>query len=226
MSIYIDVPHAYFEMARAIFNVLNVEMKKWEEGSQVLNDEQKKNIQLSMVSTIIIQCYMTIEAFINEGLKDLWEKSRKFEKDMNELKPVGIVQIQNAKPRYHEFYKKYGRYDNFEHLTIKTNLSNLGERIKIICKTRKIPQIHESYKETWDFFKKMETLYRHFLIHIYPDNIKFNDLLNDIFSKKEIDKCFETVQIIISHFYSQNGDNPPEWLKDNTLYNFSGIDYL
>ena len=47
MSIYIDVPHAYFEMARAIFNVLNVEMKKWEEGSQVLNDEQKKNIQLS-----------------------------------------------------------------------------------------------------------------------------------------------------------------------------------
>ncbi len=57
MSISIDVPHAYFEMARAISNVLNVEMKKWEEEPTDVNEEQMANVQFSLVSTIIIQCY-------------------------------------------------------------------------------------------------------------------------------------------------------------------------
>ena len=212
MSISIDVPHTYFEMARAISNVLNVEMKKWDEKPPDVDEEQMANVQFSLVSTIIIQCYMTIEAFINEGLKDLWKKSRN--------------EIRNAAPRYPEFYNQYGHYDNFEDLKNEKDLRNLGDRIKIICKTREIAQIHEIDKETWDFFKRMEKEYRHFLIHIYPDNVKFRDLVIDILFKNELRIYFETVQNVISHFYSQQGNNPPEWLAKNTLFKFSGIDYL
>ncbi len=155
---------------------------------------------------------MTIEAFINEGLKDLWEKSRD--------------EIRNAKSSYDEFYQKYGHYDNFEDLRNEKDLRNLGDRIKIICKTTEITQIHESDKKTWDFFKRMEKEYRHFLIHIYPDSVKFRDLVRDILLNNELRIYFETVQNVISHFYNQQGNNPPKWLKDNTLYKFSGIEYL
>ena len=211
MSIYINVPCAYFEMARAISNVLIEEMKNWEENPPDVDEEQMANVQFSLVSTIIIQCYMTIEAFINEELKNLWENSRK---------------LKNGKSKQPEFYGKYGHYDNFEDLKNEKDLRNLGDRIKIICKTREISQIHESDKKTWKFFKKMEKVYRHYLIHIYPDNTKFHDLVNDILTKNELGKYFETVQKIISHFYNQQGDNPPEWLKDSTLYKFSGLDYF
>ena len=161
MSISIDVPRAYFEMARAIFNVLNVEMKKWEKDSHLLNDERKYNIRLSLGSTIIIQCYMTIEAFFNEELKNLWENSRKFENYMSQNKSGGIEEVQNAKPRFHDFHSKYGKYDDFEELKNKKNIKNLGKRIILICKTREFPLLHESDSETWEFFKKMEIHYRH-----------------------------------------------------------------
>ena len=201
MSIYIDVPCAYLEMARAISNVLIEEMKNWEENPPDVDEEQMANVQFSLVSTIIIQCYMTIEAFINEELK-------------------------NGKSKYPEFYGKYGHYDNFEGLSINTDLSNLGDRINIIFKTNNIEPIHESDNKTWIFFKRMEKIYRHYLIHIHPDNTKFHDLVKEILLKNELDKYFETVQNIISHFYNQQGENPPRWLEKNTLYKFSGIDYL
>ena len=211
MSIYIDVPHAYFEMARAIFNVLNVEMKRWEAEPPDVKKEKMANILFSLISTIIIQCYMTIEAFINEELKELWNESRILE---------------NGKSKYPEFYEKYGRYANSEGLSMNTDLSNLGDRINIICKTNNIEPIHKSNNKTWLFFKRMEKVYRHYLIHIYPNNAKFNELINEILLKNELGKYFNTVNNIISHFYIQKDSNPPEWLKDNTLYNFSGIDYL
>lgn len=137
----------------------------------------------------------------------------------------GVQEAQNSKSLYQDFYNKYGYYDNFEDLRF-TKLKDLGERIKIICKTLEISPIHESDEMTWTFFKRMEKEYRHYLIHIYPENEKFYDLVNDIIRKNELEKYFETVQIIISHFYNQNGENPPEWLENSTLYNFSGIDYL
>ena len=225
MSIYIDVPRAYFEMARAISNVLNVEMSKWKKELPDVNGEQMANIQFSLVSTIIIQCYMTIEAFTNEGLKKLWDESRKREGEFNKIKNSGVQEAQNAKSLYQDFYDKYGYYENFEDLRF-TKLKDLGERIKIICKTLEISQIHESDEMTWTFFKRIEKEYRHYLIHIYPENEKFYNLVNDIIRKNELGKYFNTVNNIISHFYIQKDSNPPEWLKDNTLYNFSGIDYL
>lgn len=226
MSIYIDVPCAYLEMARAISNVLIEEMKNWEENPPDVDEEQMANVQFSLVSTIIIQCYMTIEAFINEELKNLWENSRNLDNETNKIKSSGIVEVQNTKSIYHEFYKKYGHHNNFKDLRKEKDLKNLGDRIKIICRTREIPQVHDSDKEIWDFFKKMEKIYRHYLIHIYPDNNKFYELVKEILLKNELDKYFETVQNIISHFYNQQDENPPEWLKKNTLYKFSGIDYL
>lgn len=226
MSINIDVPHAYFETARAISNVLNIEMKKWKEVPTGVDEEQMANVQFSLISTIIIQCYMTIEAFINEGLKDLWVKSRDFHNEINKIKSSGIIEVRNAKSRYDEFYQKYGHYGNFEDLRNEKDLRNLGDRIKIICKTREIAQIHESDKETWDFFKRMEKEYRHFLIHIYPDNVKIRNLVIDILLKNELGIYFKTVQNLISHFYNQQANNPPDWLAKNTLFNFSGINYL
>ncbi|MCH7820227.1 MAG: hypothetical protein IIB40_11860 [Candidatus Marinimicrobia bacterium] len=71
MALNIDVPRAYLEMARAISDVLNAEMEKWSDDPPDEDDERMANIQFSLVSTIIIQCYMTIEAFVNEGLYDL-----------------------------------------------------------------------------------------------------------------------------------------------------------
>ena len=211
MSIHINVLRAYFEMARAISDVLTVEMKKGDDKPPDVNEKQMANIQFSLVSTIIIQCYMTIESTINNNLKDLWKESHKRE---------------NGKSIYHEFYEKYGCYENFEDLKNEKALRNLGDRIKIICKTREIPQLHESDKETWEFFKKIEKVYRHYLIHIYPDNTKFHDLVNDILTKNELGDYLKTVQKIISHFYTQEKLDQMEWLDKNTLYKFSGIEYL
>lgn len=226
MSINIDVPRAYLEMARAIYHVLNVEMKKWKDAPPDVGEEQMANVQFSLVSTIIIQCYMTIEAFINEELKDLWKESRKREDEIKKIKSSGIVEVRNAKSNYHEFYKKYGICDNFEDLKKEKNIRKLGQRINLICKTREILLIHESDKETWGLFKRMEKEYRHFLIHIYPEKNKFHDLVSDIFVKNELEIYFKTVQKVISHFYDTQNSSAQKWLNESTLFKFSGIDYL
>ena len=75
-------------------------------GPGDVKKEKMANILFSLISTIIIQCYMTIEAFINEELKELWNESRILE---------------NGKSKYPEFYEKYGRYANFEGLSMNTD---------------------------------------------------------------------------------------------------------
>lgn len=226
MALNIDVPRAYLEMARAISDVLNAEMEKWSDDPPDEDDERMANIQFSLVSTIIIQCYMTIEAFVNEGLYDLWNKSREYEKDQSHIETNGTTNVLNVKSRYHQFYTKYGHYDNFEELKKESELRNLGDRINIICDTRDIDKICDSDSKTWTLFRKMEKEYRHFLIHIHPENQKFHDLVNDILINNEIRIYFETVQNVISHFYNQNDNTPPEWLTESELFNFSGINYL
>jgi len=226
MSINIDVPRAYLEMARAIYDVLNVEMKKWKDASPDVDEEQMANVLFSLVSTIIIHCYMTIEAFINEVLKDLWKESRKLEDELKKIKSNGIVEVRNAKSKYHEFFIKYGICDNFEDLYKEKHLRELGEKINLICKTRGIVPIHKSDQKTWILFKRMEKEYRHFLIHIHPGKNKFHGLVNDILVKNELEIYFKTVQKVISPFYDPQNSSDKKWLSESTLFKFSGIDYL
>lgn len=218
----LDIPHNYLEMARSVFTGIHEpkEIKKQEDENT--KGKKQAGILFAMTSATVIYSYMAIESFINYWLYKIWEDSRYFHDKIEE--------INKAKPklksvaRFDDLYIKYGKEDNFEQLK-NTDIGDLKKRINVVCEQLEIPPIHRKNKKLWNSFNELLSDARHFLIHPFPDPIKFQSFMQKLLMETEAGKYSETASGIIKHFYIEKKEEPPDWIAQNTVFEIIGFGY-
>ena len=180
-----------------------------------------EKIRSAVISVTVIYSYLAIEAFVNYHLYDIWKASIKshnaFEKNPQLYK--------THKPLYDEFYKKYGHYRKFEKLK-DTQLGDLGTRIKEICNSFKIRKISDSNNKLWNEFKELQKEMRNFLIHPFPNPIKFQNTMKTLLYEKNTKNYVQIAQDIIKHFFTEKGQALPEWVEKNKLFRIKCFEYI
>jgi hypothetical protein len=212
-------------MARAIYTgIYHLDRKALDEPLTDSDVDPVTGIIFAATSATIIYSYLAVEAFVNYLLFQIWQISPKVH--------AKIAAIRRENPElgknlfgYDRFYQKYGHCREFESLK-STDLRDLGERIKIICKTYNIPQVHEADPQLWQSFKDLLEKARHFLIHPFPDPSKFQDTMKTILWDTGTGEYAQIAQRIIAHIYRERGLKTPAWLEKNTLFTIKGFDYI
>jgi hypothetical protein len=217
-NINIRVTQCYLEMARSVLTKIDYPENK--SLDQILAENGSVpyyNMIFAIYSMTIIFSYLAIEAYANYQLHKIWEVCRKTQKTFEE--------IEKKEPKLSRFCQKYAKYDQFENLK-KSNLKNLGERIKTICEIHSFKKIHNINPKLWQDFKDLHEKARHFLIHPLPDPAKFNDMINTKLQNINLGKYVQIAQEIIKHFYKEARLDLPEWIERNKLFAISGFEYL
>lgn len=214
-EIKIKLSQIYLEMARG-FLYSNVRSKPLDE----LIDDNKfaddnSTFIFGIASAISLYSYMAIEAFVNYGLYELWNHS-KFSKQkidaLNKLYPK-----LNAVPIYKDFSDKYDKMEDFSDIR-KTNLRELKERIKELCKEFNYPQIHETKPQLWNDFTVLLEQTRHFLVHPNPEEKEFHKYSKSLTQDmKMIIKFPNIASEIIAHFFESGKKGIPDYLTSNKI---------
>lgn len=225
-KINLRLTQLYLEMARAVFTEIHHPGIKTQE--EIMAEEELDPIAgtiFSVTTVTIIYSYLALEAFSNYHLYQIWEHSRMAHKAMEDLKQRDPEHTKNIKPTYDEFYQEYGKYDRFEDLK-RTDLRELGERIKVICEAFKIPKVHEADARLWQKFKELLEDVRHFLVHPFPDPTKFQEMMKTVLWERKMGEYTQTSQNIIKYFYSRLGKEVPKWVESNSLFLIKSFECL
>lgn len=226
LSITLNLPHLYLEMARAVFTGIYPRGEKPEEELATESGiSSVGGVIFTATSATIIYSYLSIEAFVNYHLYEIWEHSRTAHEAIENLKEENPKAAKNVIPLYDTFYQKYGHYDEFEKLK-STDLGELGKRVNVLCEAIEIRKIHDADPELWQSFQKLLRRVRHFLIHPFPDPTRFHDMMRKILIETKLGEYPEIAQRMIQHFYEEKGESAPGWVGGNTLFRFKGIEYL
>lgn len=225
-KITLNLPHLYLEMARAVFT--NIYSKGEKPDEELMTEDGISSVAgvlFAATSATIIYSYLSIEAFANYHLYDIWEHSRTAHEAFAKLKGENPEAAKNVMPDLDSFFQKYGHINEFESLK-STDLRELGERINVLCEAEEIRKIHDADPELWQSFQELLRRARHFLIHPFPDPTRFHDMLKIILMETELGEYPEIAQRMIRHFYEEKGKSAPDWVGGNTLFRFEGIEYL
>ena len=198
----------YLEMARAGYTDTECYLPS---AKQVpLQRELRLRAQMSFLITslTIIYSYLAIEAFVNYRLYRLWENSRK-----------------KSSKDYSAFYHKYGHINEFTKLK-DTELKYLEERIKVLCESYQVPRIDRSNPKLWRDFSDLLEKARHFIIHSFPDPIKFQEFMKMIQENHKLGEWAKIAEEIISHFLMHEKKKLPKWLKQNEFFAIKRIELL
>lgn len=221
-----NVPQLYLEMARAVFTgVHHPEKKTLEQICDEDGMDPLLGIQFAMVSVTILYNYLAIEAFVNVYIYKIWNESRIIHWAVEDLKQKNLKLTENSKPRYDDFYQKYGKKFPFEKLK-ETDLRDLAKRIKVVCKEFNIRQIYEVNNKLWQEFIGLLGKVRHYFIHPYPDPTKFEEMMKTILLEQKGGKYLQIAQDIIKHFYVETKRDIPKWVEQNLLFTIKGFEYL
>ena len=222
-----NVPQLYLEMARAVFTgVRHPEKKTLEQICDEDGLDPLLGIQFAMISVTILYSYLAIEAFVNAYLYEIWDQSRIIHMTVEDLRQKNHKLSESFKPRYDDFYQKYGKIEPFEKLKQEKELRDLAERIKLVCKEFNIRQIYEVDNGLWQEFKGLLEKVRHYFTHPYPDPTKFDEMMKTILLEQKGGKYLQISQDIIKHFFVETKRDIPKWVEENLLFTIKGFEYL
>lgn len=197
----------YLEMARA-------GCTKWDlpDAKQFSSNGELRNLvgQFSFLITslTIIYSYLAIEAFVNWYLYKIWKKSRDTSGEV-----------------YGTFYQEYGQTDEFTKLK-DTDLADLKKRIKVLCDSYQVPHIYKSSPKLWQEFNDLLEKVRHFIIHPFPEPIKFDEYMKMIQEKHGLRNWAKIAEGIISHFFENKNKSLPKWLRQNQFFTIKGFELV
>ncbi len=215
-EIKIKLSHIYLEIARSHL-YCSVRSRSIEE---LINDEEflhdKSTFILGLASVSTLYSYLAIESFVNYNLYKLWEHSRNTKKSIDEINQENLSL--KAIPIYQKFFNKYGKYDDFSEIR-KSNLMELKERIKVLCKEFKYPLIHESAPELWRDFTNLLESTRHFFVHPNPEGKEFHKFAKSVIQDVSVFTKYPTIAAnLIAHFYQSAKAEIPKYLTENEIY--------
>lgn len=215
-EIKIRLSQIYLETARS-YLYCSIRSRPIEE---LINDEEfhhdKSTFILGLASISTLYSYLAIESFVNYNLYELWEHSRTAKKSIDEIKQINPSL--DAIPIYQDFYNKYGKFDDFSEIR-KTNLRELKERIKILCKEFRYPQIHELNPELWRDFTNLLESTRHFFVHPNPEEKEFHKFAQSIIQDVNVFIKYPTIAAnLIAHFYLSAKADIPKYLSENEIF--------
>lgn len=229
-NIPIHISRAYLDMARCIFKS-NLRWRKEEGNSEAASKGLPENQSEGLFSTTnfafgslaAIYSYLAVEAFINYQLYEIWRESREIQRIFKLQADTGHPL--NAKAYYAEFYKQYGHINDFEEM-VRVKLSDLKDRINVVCEAEGIEKISKSNKPLWDQFLDLVEATRHKLVHPNPKELFLENTHNRIFSPDYFEKYPVLAGNIIGHFYKARNMPLPDYLSKNTLFEIPVIELL
>jgi hypothetical protein len=219
----ISLAQTFLETARCTHGIpLNIDRDKLDSLPGTENYDTIGSLALSLSSISIIFSYLAVESFINYQLYSLWRRSRDAHaQSQHESLPNARSKAALLK----EFYNRFGIEDKFEQLKRNKEIRELSHRIKTVCIYLDVKPIHEADHALWQKFLVLVKESRHFLVHPYPDPVVAQKRLSQILTKDKLGVYSTTAASVIRHFYVQQGAIPPEWLEDNKLFRFTGVQF-
>ena len=176
---YIDFSHAYLEMARSCYNIgiMRDQIQTEEEVIEAIGYDASGTRSLAIASQSVIYSYLAIEAWTNEYLFYAWERSRECHEAVEQIHP-DVRKREGIIPSLDWFYRAYG-YHEFSELR-NTDIQELKERIKVVCRALEIDPIHEANPELWRRFNQLLVPARMFLTHPIQKNDDMNEIAQSI----------------------------------------------
>ncbi|MBC8402377.1 MAG: hypothetical protein H8E14_12885 [Candidatus Marinimicrobia bacterium] len=216
-KINLDITRNYLEMARSVFTAFeNVPDK------DKIDETKWAGLIFATTSVTVIYSYMSLEAFINYQLYRVWDNSHLAFISNERLKRKQTGNSIN--PLYPYFYDKYGHVDEFYKLK-DTGIGDLGDRIKLLCRSFQINQIYDTEPSLWQAFKDLHKNARHFLIHPFPNPKEMNEIMTRLFNT-QTGTYVAIAGSIITHFYKERGEEEPGWIYNNTAFKISSFEYI
>ena len=214
---YIPTTQCYLEMARSII-YSNVRHNNEVKDEKIDRDS---SFTFAFASLTTIYSYLAIESFTNYNLYELWKSSRYNHEQIEEINKLHPEL--NAKALYDDFYQEYGKLDNFVNLK-NTQVGKMKEKLKVLCKEFKFPQIYESEPKLWQELLELLEKARDFLVHPNPEEDIFQIYCKQLVNTEKPFNTFPEVAAgIIKYFYKYGKGNPPSFLEKNELFFISEI---
>lgn len=218
----ISISQAYLELARSYLTAV-AESKTNDVSNPAAVDQHNRattTFALAALSTVF--SYSALEAFVNYELFQIWQHSRYAHDIIEKIKSEDPSRQYRA--LYDAFYHKYGKVSTFFKLK-NTELRELTERIKAICRAREIPSIAVAKPDLWRDLRELEDT-RHHLIHPVPDDEKINEIVTRLFTVEPYKKYPDLVVAVMTYFYQTFNAPVPEHFSENRLFRVSGIEIL
>lgn len=210
-SYQFQIERVYLEIARSIIDKPLKELISLNNDGKI--DRNKVvNIGFGIISISCIYSYAAIEAFCN---RHLWG----FQDTVKKIESSGAG-------------KAGWRYMGHSSESLGENKldfnakEDLKEKIKKLCVLYKIKTICDSNPELWGKFNQLLKDARHFIIHPKPEPDEFQENINKILSNHNTGEYVNIASEILEYYYTGTQKNPPEWLKKNSLLDFSGINVV
>jgi hypothetical protein len=222
-EINLHFDQAFLETARSVQQISFVsDPKRVGEIPGMTDCDARGALALSLSSISIIYSFLAVENFINCQLHSLWVKSRERSVSTNAKRapfgPTGTELLD-------KFYGEFGREDDFERLKNRSEIRELAERIKTVCRYLGLKQIYEVDPALWHNFITLMADSRHFLTHAYPDPELVQRQSDQVLQKNPPETYSDTAASIIRHFYVQKGSTPPTWLDKNEIFRFTCVEF-
>ncbi len=214
---YIPITQCYLEMARSLIYA-NVRHNNEVKEEKIDRDS---SFTFSFATLTTIYSYLAVESFTNYHLYELWKDSRYNHQQIEELNKLHPEL--NARALYDDFYQEYGKEENFVNLK-NTQVGKMKEKIKVLCKEFKFPQIYEKEPKLWQEFLELLEKTRDFLVHPNPEEDIIQKYCKQLVNTEKPFITFPEVAAgIIKHFYKSGKVNPPSFLYKNELFFISEI---
>ncbi len=221
----IDFAHAFMEMARACYNigVMRDQIPTEEEVIEAIGYDASGTLSLALASQSVIYSYLAIEAWTNEYLFYAWKHSRDCHDAVERLDP-DVREREGIVPSLDWFYQDYGCR---EFVDLKnTDLQELKERIKVVCRALKIEPLHTSNPNLWRRFNQLLVPARMFLTHPIMNNEEMNAIAQSILIRNPLREWADIAVEVIRYMHTGRENELPDWINDNTLLSFPLIDLI
>ena len=222
MSIDVNVPQAYLELARSyVAAIAHSKVSDLSKLGDVVEPKFATTV-FAFMSLSTIFSYSAIESFVNYALYDIWSQSRHAHEAVEKMRLLDPSR--RYVPVFDGFYQKFGQRFPFSELR-KTRLRELTERIKSICKAHDFPCLPQTDAKLWNGLLNLEQM-RHQLIHPIPEQAEFNNVVQSLVSTESYALYPQTAASVIRFFYESAKLEPPGFLSANELFNIRDIQVL
>jgi hypothetical protein len=218
----IRISQAYLELARSYMTAYATSTVTDVANPTNLDESNRATAMFGFAALSTVFSYAAIEAFVNHELYHIWKDAREAHEIIERIQKANPSR--NYVPIFHSFHQKYGRYFSFNKLK-STDLRELTERIKTICKAQNLPSIPETNDKLWKNLLRLEET-RHQLIHPTPEEAEFDKLINKLFSDEPYALYPQTAADIIRFFFQSTKGPVPDYLDDNKLFRIKSIEIL
>ncbi len=161
------------------------------------NKEAFKNTIFSILANTYIFSYLSISSFIQSVLIVFWNKKNS--------------------PLKNDFPKA----DSFVHL-MNSDLKEVKESIKELCKILHITPLHEKHPALWNNLLQILREVRNYLEHIKFDE-ESTKILEKALSENNWSFASKTAEDVIKYFFIETNKEVPDWLIANVNFKVDKI---